>query len=380
MAVAPAAPDFGPPSPPDANRSVRLIKDVLKVGNWKTGYDDAGRPEMWAVTPAVLANIARDFDAMKANGVGSNLGKTHGDENLLIHPDDLIAPIEAVKVAGDTLWIASYVTPEQAKYLENPAMKVSVGVVPNWQDGRGKTYSMALVHVAVTDRPVVAGQGPFLALADSVKGGSMNPELVDAINMLMEAAGLSALGDVVDEADLISQLKGVSAALGKTVAAAEETDTTVPAEGGDMAAEIPLPGMAPALADTIRKVIKGLDDRVVALSDELAQRRKADVTAAKAAFHTETGRLLGSGVPKATIDKKIALADKLGSYDVALLDGLAPVLNTGRQSLARKLADASPPNVSTTDVEADRKERAAALARRRGISVDEAMKFITPSA
>jgi hypothetical protein len=185
---------------------------------------------------------------------------------------------------------------------------------------------------------------------------------------------------VVDEADLISQLKGVSAALGKTVAAAEETDTTVPAEGGDMAAEIPLPGMAPALADTIRKVIKGLDDRVVALSDELAQRRKADVTAAKAAFHTEAGRLLGSGVPKATIDKKIALADKLGSYDVALLDGLAPVLNTGRQSLARKLADASPPNVSTTDVEADRKERAAALARRRGISVDEAMKFITPSA
>lgn len=336
---------------------------------------------MWSVTPAVLANIARDFDAMKANGVGSNLGKTHGDENLLIHPDDLIAPIEAVKVAGDTLWIASYVTPEQAKYLENPAMKVSVGVVPNWQDGRGKTYSMALVHVAVTDRPVVAGQGPFLALADTAKGGSMNPELVDAINMLMEAAGLSALGDVVDEADLISQLKGVSAALGKTVTPSDDTNTTTPpTEGTDMGAEIPMPGIPAPMADTLRKLFKSQDDRIVAMADELAQRRKADVTAAKNAFHTEAGRLLGSGVPKTVIDKKIALADKLGSYDVALLDGLAPVLNTGSRSVARKLADPNPPNVSTTDVEADRKERAAALAKRRGISVDEAMKFITPAA
>lgn len=376
MASTPSAPDFGPPSPPDANRSVRLVKDVLKVGRWKTGYDEAGRPEFWDVTPAVLANIARDFHAMKTAGVGSNLGKTHGDENLLIHPDDLIAPIEDVKVAGDTLWIASYVTPEQAKYLENPAMKVSVGVVPNWQDGRGKTYSMALVHVAVTDRPVVAGQGPFLALADAVKGGSMNPELVDAINMLMEAAGLSALGDVVDEADLISQLKGVSAALGKTVTPPEET--APPAEGGDMAAEIPLPGMAPALADSIRKTIKSLDDRVVALSDELAQRRKADVTAAKNAFHTEAGRLLGSGVPKAVIDKKIALADKLGSYDVALLDGLAPVLNTGNRSVARKLADGNPviPGGTEPSAEERRKVIAKEIASRRGISEEAALKFV----
>lgn len=376
MAVTPSAPDFGPPSPPDANRSVRLVKDVLKVGRWKTGYDDAGRPEFWDVTPAVLANIATNFAAMKTNGVGSNLGKTHGDENLLIHPDDLIAPIEAVKVAGDTLWIASYVTPDQAKYLENPAMKVSVGVVPNWQDGRGKTYSMALVHVAVTDRPVVAGQGPFLALADTAKGGSMNPELVDAINMLMEAAGLSALGDVVDESDLISQLKGVSAALGKTPAAGDDTAAAPPPEGGDMPAEMALPGMAPALADSIRKVIKGLDDRVVALSDELATRRKADATAAKSAFHTEAGRLLGSGVPKAVIDKKIALADKLGSYDVALLDGLAPTLNTGRNSMARKLADPNPPNVTADDPEATRKEVAARVAKARGISVEAALKLV----
>lgn len=376
MAVTSSAPNFGPPTPPDASRSVRLVKDVLKVGRWKTGYDDAGRPEFWDVTPATLADIAINFNAMRTNGVGSNLGKTHGDENLLIHPDDLIAPIEAVKVAGDTLWIASYVTPEQAKYLANPAMKVSVGVVPNWQDGTGKTYSMALVHVAVTDRPVVAGQGPFLALADMAKGGSMNPELVDAINMLMEAAGLSALGDVVDEADLISQLKGVSAALGKTVTPPEEAEPAMPTEGGDMAAEIPLPGMAPALADSIRKTIKSLDDRVVALSDELAARRKADATAARSAFHTEAGRLLGSGVPKAVVDKKIALADKLGSYDVALLDGLAPVLNTGGRSVARKLADASPQSVAQDDPEATRKEVAERVAKSRGISVEAALKLV----
>lgn len=377
MAVTPSAPDFGPPSPPDANRSVRLVKDVLKVGNWKTGYDDAGRPEMWTVTPAVLANIARDFDTMKANGVGSNLGKTHGDENLLIHPDDLIAPIEAVKVAGDTLWIASYVTPEQAKYLENPAMKVSVGVVPNWQDGRGKTYSMALVHVAVTDRPVVAGQGPFLALADTATGGSGMDfaALLAAINTFMEALGFSPLPDDTTDANIVDRLVGVAAAMGTKPEEPEPAGPEVPgAPEGD--ATMDMSGIPAPMADTLRKLFKTQEDKITKLSDDLAARKANEAKAEQSAFQQKVGQLLAGGVPKTILDGKLALANKLKSFDLALLDGLAPTLNTGANSKARKLADPNPPNITADDPAATRKEVAERVAKARGISVEAALKLV----
>ena len=378
MATTSSAPDFGPPSPPDANRSVRLVKDVLKVGRWKVGYDDSGRPEFWDVTPAVLNNIAKDFNAMKANGVDSNLGKTHGDDNLLIHPDDLIAPIEAVKVAGDTLWIASYVTAEQAKYLANPAMKVSVGVVPNWQDGRGKTYPLALVHVAVTDRPVVAGQGPFLALADGLGGSAMDfAAVVEIVNTLLEALGMGKLPEDVSEETFVPVMQGVVAAMGKTPEPTPES-TPVP-EGGDMGTEMSMPGIPAPMADTLRKIIKGLDDKVTTLSNELASRKADEAKAAKDAFSRKIGELMAGGVPKATLDKKLTLANKLGNFDLELLDGLAPVLNTGANSRARAMANPNPP-VGASDAEADRKARAESLAKRRGISVEAAMKYITPAA
>lgn len=205
----------------------------------------------------------------------------------------------------------------------------------------------------------------------------MNPELVDAINMLMEAAGLSKLADVVDEADLISQLKGVSAALGKTPASEPEDDLAAPPpEGGDMATKLQLPGMAPALADTLRKTIKALDDRVVALSNELASRKQAEAKHAKDAFNTKVGELLAAGVAKTVLDGKKALADKLGTHDLALLDGLAPVLNTGNRSAARKLADPNPPNVTTSDPDAERNEIAARVAKARNISLADALKLV----
>lgn len=376
-----SAPDFGPSNPPPesvaAGQTVRVIKDILHCGKHKIGFDEAGNQIYWTVTPQKLAEILKDFKLAKSINSPANLGKTHGNDDLLIHPDDLIAPVDDLRIANDVLWMSAYVTPEEAEYLKKPARLVSPAFIPNYERA-GHRFTEYLTHVAVTDRPVQTNQLPFLAMADKAGGSSMNPDLLAAINVLMEAAGLSALADVADETDLISQLKGVAAALGKSAPAEEETPAVAPAEG--MAAELPLPGMAPALADMLRKLFKSQDDKIVALSDKLATREKADVQAAKNAFHVRVGELLGSGVTKAVLDGKKALADKLGTYDLALLDGLAPVLNTGRNSAARKLADPNPPGIAATDAEADRKARAANLAKRRGISVEEAMKYITPAA
>ncbi len=372
------APDFGPSNPPPesvaAGQTTRVVKDMLHCGKHKIGFDAAGKEVYWTVTPQTLAQILKDFQQAKRLNIPCNLGKTHGDDDLLIHPDDLIAPIADLRIASDVLWMSAYVTPEQAEYLKNPARLVSPAIIPNYTRA-GHRFAEYLTHVAVTDRPVQANQLPFLAMADTAGGGSMNPELVDAINMLMEAAGLSKLAEVVDETDLISQLKGVSAALGKTVAPTTEAETEPPM-GGDMAAEIPLPGMAPALADTIRKLFKSQDDKIVKLSDEIAARKLADAKAAKEAFSFRIGELSAAGVPKVVLEGKKALAEKLGSFDLALLDGLAPTLNTGANSKARKMADPNPPNLTGSDLEADRKAIAERVAKSRNISLEEAMKYV----
>lgn len=368
-ASAASPPDFGPPNIPDANRPERVVKDILRVGKWKTGFDESGRPVFWDVTPQVLSQIVADFNAMKAHGVGANLGKTHGDDNLLIHPDDLISPIDELKVAGDTLWMAAYVSPDEAKYLQNPARKVSVGVIPNHTDGSGHSYKLYLTHVAVTDRPVVAGQGPFMALADA-GGGTMNPELLDAINMLMESAGLSKLGDVADEADLVSQLKGVAAALGKSAPA--PTEPPAP-EGGDLGG-MDMSNLPPALADYLKKQ----NQQVQSLSDQLKAATQARLDDAKKAFSAKAQELLTGGVTKAIVDGKVALADRLGCYDLALLDGLATTLNTGGNSQGKKLADGAAPKVPGAAPSDEERRMAIAqdIADRRGLKLEDALKFV----
>ena len=360
-----SAPDFGPQSPPDANRSERVVKDILRVGKWKVGYDDRGNPTYWDVTPQVLSQIVNDFNAMKANGVEPNLGKTHGDDNLLIHPDDLIAPIDELRIDGDTLWMASYVTPEEKRYLENPARKVSVGVIPNHADGTGKTYKLYLTHVAVTDRPVVAGQAPFMALADA-GGGSMDfAALVEAINGLLEANGMGKLPEDVTEVNIVDVLKGVQTAMGKTAPAETETPE-MPAEPGlDMA------GLPPAMADLIRKQ----NDQIKQLSDRVAAADAEKVQIQRAAFAAKAADLQTAGVAKSVIDGKIALADRLKCYDVALLDGLKPTLNVGG-GVARKLADGTPAQGATVSEDDRKKEIAADIAKRRGIKLEDAMKLV----
>lgn len=146
----------------------RLVKDVLRVGRWKIGSDSAGRPQLWDVTPAVLVALATSHQRATARGVAMNLTKSHGDLRTGIVPtDELICPIDEMIVSGNgTLWVSCYVTPQQARYLMNPACKVSPGIWDDWIDGLGNRYATKMLHVAVTDHPVIPGQGPFVTLAN----------------------------------------------------------------------------------------------------------------------------------------------------------------------------------------------------------------------
>lgn len=148
----------------------RVIKDVLPVGRVKVGTNGDGSPEFWDVTPQVLAQIASAHERSFARGVAMNLTKSHGDLRTGIVPtDELIAPIHEAIVSCGVLWVSCYVTPEQARYLQNPACKVSPGIWPNWSDGFGNVYPIRMLHVAVVDNPAVPGQGRFIAMANRTK-------------------------------------------------------------------------------------------------------------------------------------------------------------------------------------------------------------------
>ena len=176
-AARPTPPDFGKPRYTQAQQAAnpdkpmtRIVKDVLRTGRWLAGTTGGGS-SWWVVTPGTLEQVAKSFRLARGNGVAPNLIYDHGDVKTgQVSGRDIIAEIDDVRVQGDTLWIAAYVTPAQARQLSLPANKVSVGVDETWHDGRGRTYRHFLAHVGVVDLPVVDSQGPFLTLSRRRRG------------------------------------------------------------------------------------------------------------------------------------------------------------------------------------------------------------------
>lgn len=177
----PTPPDFGPSKFTKEDQAAnpnmpmtRVIKDVLRLGRWKEGFDESGQPVFGDYTPQELQTILNNARLMMASGHAINYGKSHGDEQLIIPTDELISPIDDIRLDNGVIWTATYVTPEQAIYLSNPARKVSAGLYRNYVAGNGTRYNgRTMLHVAVTDRPVVDRQGPFIiALSNYVALGT----------------------------------------------------------------------------------------------------------------------------------------------------------------------------------------------------------------
>lgn len=316
----------------------RLVKDVLRVGKWKVGRDAHGKPQLADFSASVLKTIVEQFRAAKARGVTFNLCNTHGDRQTReVHPEDLIAPIDELAFDGTTLWASFYVTPEQAVYLSNPARKVSAGLRENWQDGYGNEYPLQLVHVAVCDQPAVAGQGEFIALANTQEVSAMDFQaLVAAINALLTRFGMGSLPSEVDETNIVVALKALAGGDSEDESQEGATPMTTTA---DMSLS------AKREADELKsllEVIRQLQDGQAALSNELANMRAAS---AQAAYVGKLDRLASNGdITADVVTKFTATGAKLG-WDLSLLDGLEGLKLAPRGSVAKKLATGKAPDV-----------------------------------
>lgn len=334
----------------------RVVKDVLPVGSWKVGYTEDGKPVMWNVTRQQLNDIKEQFDLAQSQGVAFNLARSHGDiEKLLIPTEDIISPIDQVIVENDTLWVSSYVTPQEAVNLQNPAMKVSPGVTTRFADGKGKPYPVMLYHVAVTDQPVVTGQGPFLALSNQQpKGGpKMDQEVLDLFKKLFEYEEMPLPETVTTDNALeilpilIAQLIGES-----------EPDTEDSTEGdsnGDTGASVTDTGDSSTPIDTaaMNLAIRKLNDRLDAI----------EIGHKKDAFDLRVAGLVAAGKIQQKSAVVLSNAAAKSGYDqsvLAVFDHEPAKVPMGRKTVA--MANPAAPSVGGAPAKvASVEDRVAAL-------------------
>jgi hypothetical protein len=131
-----------------------LLKDVLRVGEWKVGE------KSWNVTHETLVQIARNFRDYRSRGGDCPLVWNHSNDSR-----DRLGDVEEVRVDGDRLLAVVSVKSSDDLEQVRKVGKVSVSVAPEWTDGTGQTYREHLVHVGVVNHPVVPAQEPFIELS-----------------------------------------------------------------------------------------------------------------------------------------------------------------------------------------------------------------------
>ncbi len=336
----------------------RLVKDVLRVGKWKVGVDQNGNPNLWDADHATLHALANAHQQAAARGVAMNLAKSHGNLATGIVPtDELIAPVDEVIVENGVLWASCYVTPEQARYLSNAACKVSPGIFHNWLDGAGNKYAMKMLHIAVTDNPVIPGQGPFVPMANQQqqqKGKTMDfAALVEQINALLERVqpGLS-LPDDVSEETINLTLNVLVSALGGPAA-----DTEPNAPGGGTEGEQPPVGLGmnnPASGrngqsprnDAPPAWATALIGQVKALSNSFATLQSGQAATAQKTYTDRVIALCNAGMP-AREGQRLTTLGRQYNWDLSLLPAAAEdvpgKINTG--SRAKALSNPNPPKI-----------------------------------
>jgi hypothetical protein len=171
-------------------------KDAIAVGS----YVHPARRFSLKITRDRLDRLVNNFSRMKSNGVGVPILMDHAPT-----ASATLGWIVDVKRDGDRLMELHQFLGEEARDI-GLRNKVSLGIEPNFVDGKGTAYGEAIVHSAVTPIPVVTNQGEFepaekaitLSLtvpedkAPDVPPGlpGLSPDLQLAINALEQVAAV----------------------------------------------------------------------------------------------------------------------------------------------------------------------------------------------
>lgn len=302
-----------------AAKMTRIVKDFLKVGKWTCGTTGGG-VEDWDITHDQLNLAAKTFKSLRENGHKPKLywGNFRSDVNSQheVATQDEITEIDDVIVDGDEAYLLAYVSPDEAKRLENSSLEVSPAVAEVWHDSKKRRYENAIMHVAIVDHPVILDQGKFLTLsADGKKGtatrvltlaneGSLDKGNAD-MTLLEKLKAKFAFGDDVTADNIDAMIEAKINAKSTSVA-----DPTGNAELKQLAA-----------------IVKEQGETIKLLSTDHKRLIDKEVASAETAYKGELARLLSTDtITRAFHDHYLTLGKKHG-FDIEILKGL-PLIRT----------------------------------------------------
>lgn len=159
----------GSPTERDGIPVQRFLKDLIGLGTY------THPTEKWKlkVDRARLARWVAAAEKMLKNGVEIGINRDHkgGVEN------DVGYLVGATTKGGRLVGVLEA---RGAKAIEDckRVNRVSIEVLPNFVDGKGRRYGEAIVGVAITSKPVVPGQKGFVPIAASLGDqAAVGPEL-----------------------------------------------------------------------------------------------------------------------------------------------------------------------------------------------------------
>lgn len=315
---------------------VRLVKDLLSVGEWPIGATADGTVQKWTVTQSTLDDIARVFCDQKGQGQTRPLQWKHADtESGVANVDarDVVDYWDELFVEGPTLWGVIYTTEDDAKTLTKVNRPISVGVdyLGNvLTPGTVTPVKNALLHVALVDQGAMPGQGPFVQMAAPKGTKTMDfAALVEAINTLLEALNPGAkLPEGVDESNINLALSmAVSLLTGGEVEATEDD----PPEVGPVDT-----GMPPELAQMRAQMAQLTASMKIVLGNR--------ETESQSAFTDRVDEMIEAGTPASARDSLIEVG-KATKWDLSKLDGLMP----STVQLGSRLGKVQPPKKQNAD-------------------------------
>lgn len=217
----------GEPTERDGIPIQRFLKDLIAVGTYTHPTDkwklkvDAARLAAWAATAA----------KMIANGVEIPFNRDHKDGT-----DNFVGYLVGATTKGGRL--LGVLEARGAKAIEDckRVNRVSIEVLPNFVDGKGRKYGEAIVGVAITSKPVVPRQKGFVPIAASLGDqAAVGPELqLDVGDVTVDFAKIKeALGTdtEVTEANCVELITAEMAGRAARIAASKKIDSIVKGQG-----------------------------------------------------------------------------------------------------------------------------------------------------
>jgi hypothetical protein len=365
----PGLPEMAAPSGRHSDR-VRLVKDVMRVGQWHYNNDD-GTKGVFNCSLESLHEMARNFDSYQAAGNASNFIWNHSDDAR-----DQIAPVDQMLVANGRLYAVGYFSKEQAEEMKNPARKVSLRVAPpGFSDGNGTEYNSLPLHVAVVETPVVSGQGAFVELSNKQarqflltgkrpKDFAMDFEGIKGLlNSLFSSMGVELVipEHVVDQETFEQWVMSAIAIVAPTeaVEAPDATQEGDPVLTEEITAE-PQAGDAAPVAAEMSNIIKAafgpINKQLVNLSNQVKSLQGDKARDKATAYNEKLNSLGAAGLPGSEVTRLKGLGAKFG-FDLSLLDGAEnhkSVRNFGSVSKSHRNGSAPKANgtrMSDSDVE-----------------------------